>query len=45
MKKGDRPYLATLGFLDEDEPGGYFHFCAGTLIDHRVVLTAVREYM
>ena len=44
MKRGDRPYLVSLGYPSQNAPGGYFHFCGGTLIDRRVVLTAVREY-
>ena len=43
MKRGDRPYLVSLGYPSQNAPGGYFHFCGGTLIDRRVVLTAVRE--
>jgi len=37
MQEGERPYLVSLGFERE---GTYNHFCGGSLIGRRVVLTA-----
>ena len=41
LKRGDRPYLVSLG---NDADKEYSHSCAGTLIESRVVLSASREF-
>ena len=40
----ERPYLASLGFVIDEDTGEYFSYCGSTLVAPRIVLSAAREF-